>query len=489
MSTSKKPIAQSRTKRSANDPKASKAKGRKKPKSSSRGEERRITNPDAAGIDIGSREHYVAVPEGRDKKSVRSFSAYTKGLEEMAQWLKACKVKTVAMEATGVYWIPAFQVLEKAGLEVLLVDAYGVKHVPGRKSDVFDCQWLQELHTYGLLRGAFRPEEEICRVRTLQRHRKAIVENSSMLVQHMQKALDQMNLHLHHVLSNVVGESGLRMLDAILAGERDPKVLAAMANRRVRKRATEIEAALTGDYREEQLFVLGQALKSYRHMQQLIEECDQAILAQLEKVSARKLEQEREATVEEKPAPSAAASKPKRTKPQSAQERTWLEQLVRIVGVDLTQLPGLGVLAVLTIISEIGTNMSRWRNEKAFASWLGLCPNHKISGGRILSSRTRPVVCRTANILRMAATALGKTDTPLGAFYRRKKAQIGAPKATTATARKLACLVYRLIRDGECYQSETADIYELRFHQQTITSLRKRAAKLGFELVELKQAA
>lgn len=484
MSTSKKSGTKSRTKGSATDPKASKAKGGRKPKSSPRERGLRITHPYAAGIDIGSREHYVAVPAGRDKKTVRSFRAYTEGLEEMVQWLKECKITTVAMEATGVYWIPVFQALEEAGFEVLLVDAYSVKHVPGRKSDVLDCQWIQELHTYGLLRGAFRPEDQICRIRTLQRHRKGLVENSSMLVQHMQKALNQMNLHLHHVLSNIVGESGLRMLDAILAEERDPKVLAGMADRRVKKSPAEIEAALKGNYRQEHLFVLRQALKSYRHMQEQIAECDQAIVAQLEAVSDRKLEKPVQALVADGAEPA-----PKRKVPRSAQERTWQEQLLRIVGVDLTQVPGLGVLAVLTILSEIGTNMSKWRNEKAFASWLGLCPNHKISGGRILSARTRPVVCRTADILRMAATALGKTDTPLGAFYRRKKAQLGAPKATTATARKLACLIYRLIRDAQEYQPESGRVYELRFQQQTISSLRKRAAKLGYDLVELKEAA
>lgn len=403
MSTTRKSAHRPGTKGSANDSNASKArskpKARTKPGKSPRRSGLRIANPHAAGIDIGSREHFAAVPEERAEKNVRSFSAYSGGLDEMASWLKECGVTTVAMESTGVYWIAPFQVLEAAGLEVLLVDPAKVKHVPGRKSDVMDCQWLQQLHTYGLLSGAFRPADEICRLRALQRHRKGMVENAAMLVQHMQKALDQMNVHLHHVLSSITGESGLRMLDAILAGERDPKVLARMADRRVRKSAPEIEAALKGDFRPEHLFVLGQTLAHYRHVQQLIAACDQSLLVQLEATSTRppagKPSASEEKQSKQKKAAHAGAgqAKPKR-KPRTEQEQSWLEQIIRIAGVDLTQIPGLGALALLTILSEIGTNMSKWRNEKAFASWLGLCPNNKISGGRILSSRTRPVVCR-----------------------------------------------------------------------------------------------
>jgi transposase len=480
-------------KTAATGPNASQTKGRKKKARKGSGQGRlSIAHPNAAGVDVGSREHFVSVPADRDEKPVRSFSAYTDGLQDMAEWLKASKVDTVAMEATGVYWIPVYQILEQAGFQVLLVDAYSVKHVPGRKSDVLDCQWIQQLHTYGLLRAAFRPDDEICRLRTLQRHRKSLVEASSMFTLHMQKALDEMNLHLHKVLSDITGESGLRMLDAILAGERNPQVLAALADCRVRKTPKEIQSALTGDYREEELFVLGHALANYRHQQNLIKECDEAILRQLEKISARSVppEEPRQAppTPPKDAATNAPQPKPKKVRKTST-ERAWHEQLLRIAGVDLTQLPGIGVLAALILISEIGTDMAKWRSPKAFASWLGLCPNHKISGGRILSNRTRRVKCRSADILRVAAGTLGKTDTPLGAFYRRKKAQLGAPKALTATARKLACLVYQLLSNAEGYRPETARAYELRFKKQTLSSLRKRAAKLGYELTELPQAA
>ena len=268
---------------------ASKRKARGSHCQQGEGDQRRskltITNPDAAGIDIGSQVHYVAVPEDRAEVSVRSFGAYTAQLDELVQWLKDCGIKTVAMESTGVYWIPLFQKLEEAGFEVLLVDARQAKHVPGRKSDVQDCQWLQQLHSYGLLRAAFRPEDSICRLRTLQRHRKNLVECAAMWIQHMQKALNEMNLHLHHVLSDISGQSGLAILDAILAGERDPRKLASLADHRVKKSQAQIEAALTGDYRPELLFVLSQSLQNYRQMQQQIAQCDLNIEKQLAKIA------------------------------------------------------------------------------------------------------------------------------------------------------------------------------------------------------------
>src|SRR5258705_1954776 len=369
-----------------------------------------ITNPDAAGIDVGAQVHYAAVPEGRDQVSVRSFGAYTAQLDELVQWFKDCGIKTVAMESTGVYWIPLYQKLEEAGFEVLLVDARQAKHVPGRKSDVQDCQWLQQLHTYGLLRAAFRPEDSICRLRTLQRHRKNLVECAAMWIQHMQKALNEMNLHLHHVLSDISGHSGLTILDAILAGERDPKKLASLADRRVKKSQAQIEAALTGDYRPELLFVLSQSLQNYRQIQQQIAQCDLSIEKQLAKMAdCTNPSQDSESTQQ---SPDSAGCKPRKTKPKDALELSLAGHLKRILGVDLTTIPGLNVLAILTLVSEIGTNMAKWRNEKAFVSWLGLSPNNKISGQRVLSSRTRKVVNRAATTLRLAAMLLGKTSTP-----------------------------------------------------------------------------
>jgi transposase len=455
---------------------------------------RKVTNPDAAGIDIGSREHYVAVPVGRDKSNVRHFSAYTDGLTEMAEWLRDCGITTVAMESTGVYWLPVYQKLEREGFEVLLVDARGIRYVPGRKSDVTDSQWLQELHTYGLLRGAFRPDDEICELRAYLRHRKNMVDQANRHVLHIQKALQEMNLLLHQVLSDVTGESGLRILDAMLAGERDGRQLAKLIDFRVKKSPEEVAAALKGEYREPQLFILGQALMSYRHIQRQIEECDLQILRQAQQMQAREKAPAAEAidAVQEQTGETVTATASRKSakrkcggKRISAEQELCLQvQLQRILGVDLTQVPGLGVLAVLTLLSEIGANMKKWRSAKAFASWLGLCPNTKISGGRVLSSHSRKVVSRAATILRVAATALGRTDTPLGHFYRRKQAQLGAPKAITATARKLACLIYRLVDTRENYTAGDTHEYTLECRKYQIAALRKRASALGCEILE-----
>jgi transposase len=474
------PAQRSAPKRKASSRPSSQGKGNR------RGSDLSVKNPDAAGIDVGARVHYVAVPEDRAQPSIRSFGAYTAQLDELVQWLKSCGITTVAMESTGVYWIALFQKLEEAGFEVLLVDARRARHVPGRKSDVQDCRWLQQLHSYGLLAPAFRPEDAICRLRTLQRHRKSLVECAAMWLQHLQKALTEMNLHLHHVLTDLSGQSGLAILDAILAGERNPRILAGLADRRVKQSQDQIEAALTGDYRAESLFVVDQALQTYRQLQQQIAQCDVAIEKHLATMGNGVGPKQASRPVP----PEAAAAKPsKRRKPQTALEVSLAGQLKRILGVDLTAIPGLNVLAVLILLSEIGTNMAKWRHEKAFASWLGLSPNHKVSGERVLSSRTRKVNNRAATTLRLAAMLLGKTDTPLGAFYRRKRAQLGAPKAITATARKLACLIYRLIKTGQGYQEVDVRAYELKYKDQIVRSLRKRAAGFGFELVEVPQAA
>jgi transposase len=446
-----------------------------------------LTHRDAAGIDVGSQLHYVAVPQDRAEVSVRSFGAYTAQLDELVQWLKACRIKTVAMESTGVYWIPLYQKLEEAGFEVLLVDAYQAKHVPGRKSDVQDCQWLQQLHSYGLLRAAFRPEDAICRLRSLQRHRKNLVEYAAMWIQHMQKALNEMNLHLHHVLSDISGFSGMAILDAILTGERDPRKLASLAHHRVQKSHAQIEAALTGDYRPELLFVLSQSLQNYRQVQQHITQCDLSIEQQLAQMTDCK--NPSQAAEPTPPSQDLGGGKPSKRKPPLTLEISLAGHLKRILGVDLTTVPGFNVLAILTLLSEIGTNMTKWRNEKAFVSWLGLCPNKKISGQRVLSSRTRKVVNRAATILRLAAMIVGKTNTPLGSFYRRKRAQLGGPKAVTATARKLGCLIYRLIKNGQGYNEPDMHTYELKYKDQILNSLRRRANTFGFDLVELPKAA
>jgi transposase len=455
-----------------------------------------IRHPKAAGIDIGSRDHWVSVGGGPD--TVRRFASHTLALEAMVDWLRECGIEDVAMESTGVYWVAAFERLAEAGFRVILVDARQTKHTAGRKSDLHDCQWIQQLHSYGLLRAAFRPAEEVCRLRTLQRHRKSLVEMATTHLLHVQKALDGMNLHVHHALSDISGQSGQAMITAILAGERNPKALARLADRRVKKSQQELEASLTGHYRETELFVLAQAQESYLHTQKQIARCDQQIETQIAQMSLQSPEraQEEEAAV----APSTQDAPPAEGKKKARrvlskraqtkrQEANMAAHLRSILGVDLTAIPGLGVLAVLTLLSEIGSDMSKWRHAKAFASWLGLCPNHRISGGRILSSRSRKVVNRAATILRMAALVVGKTETPLGCFFRRKRAQLGAPKAITATAHKIACLVYEMVSTQTEYRQIDASAYQQKYDQQSLESLRKRAHKLGYEIVELQAAA
>jgi transposase len=451
-----------------------------------------IKHPDAAGIDIGTREHWVAVPKGRAEPSTRPFGTTTPALDELVEWLRGCGIRHVAMESTGLYWVPLYERLEEAGFSVILADARQTKGISGRKSDLADCEWIGQLHTYGLLRAAFRPTDEICRLRTLQRHRKGLIEAAAGCVQQMQKALDGMNLHLHHAISDLSGESGMAMLSAIEQGERDPRVLAALANRRIQKTQAELIAALTGNYREEELFVLRQALASYRHYQQQIAACEAEIAERLQRLAAAGGPAPApEPTSTPRPAPESrcAASSAPKAPTRKAQEQTLATILAQILGVDLTAIPGFGAMMVLTLLTEIGRDMSRWRHAKAFASWLGLCPNHRISGGRLLSARSRRVVNRAATAFRLAAMAASRTDTPLGCFYRRKAAQFGAPKAITATARKMACLTYELIRTGQAYQPETSSAYQKRYDQLRLKNLRKRAHDLGYELHELPKAA
>ena len=467
-------------------------------------EDWQIKHPDAAGVDIGSREHWVAVPGDRAQPSARRFGTCTPDHDEIIAWLRACGIEDVAMESTGMYWLALYERLEEAGFRVILVDARQTKGIAGRKSDLQDCEWIRQLHTYGLLRAAFRPTDAVCRLRTIQRHRKALVEDAARSVLHMQKALDGMNLHVHHALSDLTGDSGMAMVEAIVGGERHPKKLAALANGRVKKTAAQLEAALTGNYRDEEIFVLSQSLANYRHFQEQIAQCERKSQKQLLKLAELTRPEAEESAAEPtagEPTPAENAGTPSpeasenparplspraRVRHQSAQLAVILH---RIFGVDLTAIPGLGAIAVLTLLSEIGMDMSRWRHAKAFASWLGLCPNHRISGGRLLSATSRKVVNRAATALRMAAMVAGKTDTPLGAFYRRKATQFGAPKAITATAHKMACLIYEMIRTGQPYRASDASGYQKRYDAQRLKAFRKRARDLGYELVEMPKAA
>ena len=430
-------------------------------------------NPNAAGIDCGSEMHYVAVPPGRDPEPVRCFKTFTDDLHRLADWLVACGVKTVAMEATGVYWIPIYEVLEARGLEVLLVNARHVRNVPGRKSDVADCEWLQELHSVGLLRGSFRPTAEIVALRSYLRHRETLVQGAAITINRMQKALVQMNLQLHVVISDISGATGQRILRDIVNGQTDPGHLATHRDGRCKASEAEIASALTGNYRPEHLFVLRQNLELYDALRGQIESCDVQIEGHLKALTAT-------APPVDTVLPAPRSQRRARSNEPHFDIRTLLHQLGRV---DLSQLDGIGPYTALRLISEIGTDMSRWPSERHFTSWLTLAPDNKISGGRLLSSRTNPSANRAAYVLRMAAMSLGRTQTALGAFYRRLAFRIGKAKAITATARKLAILVYRTLKGDFLYADPGAATYDHQHRESLLRRLRQRAAALGFNLV------
>ncbi len=431
-------------------------------------------NLNAAGIDIGADSHWVSVPADRDEQNVREFRCYTPDLYALADWLRKCKIETVVMESTGVYWIPVFQILETKGLEVLLVNSHHVKTVPGRKSDVLDCQWLQQLHSYGLLAGSFRPKDEICILRSYIRHRDSLIRSAGTHVQRMQKSLTQMNLQLHRVISDITGKTGLKIIRAILAGEKNPQTLAALKDGRIRRTREEIAAALTGDYRVEHLFVLRQELQLYEMYQQQIAQCDQEIEAYLTSLNSQIELEETE-----------SGTKPPKKKKYCGNEPAFdlKSHLHRISGVDFTRIDGLGVLTVQTILSEIGLDPSRFPTVKHFTSWLGLCPGSRVSGGKVKSSQTRHVVNRAANAFRLAANALSRSQSANGAFFRRLRARLGSPKAITATAHKLARIFYCLWTSGGEYHDPGVDVYEQKYRQRVLDNLQRKADQLGFELV------
>jgi len=430
-------------------------------------------NPNAAGIDCGLAEHYVAVPRDRDPEAVRSFKTFTADLHRLADWLVGCGIKTVAMEATGVYWIPIYEILEARGLEVLLVNARHVKNVPGRKSDVSDCEWLQELHSVGLLRGSFRPAGEIVALRSYLRHRETLVQSAATLINRMQKALVQMNLQLQVVISDIAGATGLRIIRDIVGGQTNPQQLAKHRDPRCGASEMEIAAALTGHYRPEQLFVLKQNLELYDALQRQIEVCDTQVEAHLADLA-------RKAVPPPTPLPPTRSRRKPRANEPHFDVRTPLHRLTHA---DLSQIDGIGSHNALRLVSEIGTDMSLWPSERHFTSWLTLAPNNRVSGGRLLSSKTQPSANRAAAIFRMAAMSVGRTQTALGAFYRRLAYRIGKAKAITATARKIAILVYRCLKGELVYQDPGAVAYDLRHRQSVIRGLRKRAAALGFSLI------
>lgn len=453
--------------------KTSKSKKQKKKISIDQGWE--AINAQAAGLDIGSKEHWVCVPpEAAPNNHVRRFGTYTADLEALADWLTQCGVTSVAMEATGVYWIPVFQILEARGFSVILVNARQTKNVAGRKSDVQDCQWIQRLHTYGLLKASFRPADPYCVLRTYLRYRDELIGARATQAQHMQKALQQMNVQLTQVLSDVTGVSGWAIIQAILAGERDPAKLAALVDRRVRAAPAQIQKALAGDYRPEHLFVLGQAFSLYGVYEEKIAACEEQIVRETATLADQ---------VDPllKPLPPRKAGRP--ASKDQMQGRDMREVLYRKFGVDLTAIESIGVTTALVILTEVGPDLAGFKTEKHFCSWLGLCPDNRISGGKVLSSRTRQVVNRVSDALRMAAMTLERSQSALGGFYRRMKGRLGAAEAITATAHKLARIIYRLIKHGEDYVRQGLEAYEKKFRERKLYALKKTAIAMGFDLV------
>jgi transposase len=381
------------------------------------------------------------------------------------------------MESTGVYWIPLFEILESRGLEVKLVNARHVKNVPGRKTDVLDCQWLQQLHTYGLLGGAFRPPEEICALRAYIRHRMNQVRYCGAHIQHMQKALTQMNLLLHNVVSDITGVTGMRIIKSILAGERDTKVLSSMRDKRCKNSIETIAKSLEGNYRPEHIFSLRQAVESFEFYQAQISKCDREIEALIATFDAKVADNLSETPDVKEGTPSEGKG--------SVPAFNLKDELSRVVGVDLTKIDGIDSTTALKIVSEIGVDIDRWKSEKHFSSWLGLSPGSKVTGGKRLSGKTKPVVNRAAAALRMAASTLYRSKCALGAYYRRMKARLGAPKAITATAHKLARLIYSMMKHGKEYTDIGQDYYEQQYKSRAIKNLKTRARQLGFDLTEI----
>jgi transposase len=422
-------------------------------------------------LDVGATFHVVAVAAERDAEPVRTFQSFTGDLHRLADWLKAVGVTTVAMESTSIYWVPVFEILEARGFEVLLVNARDAKNVPGRKTDVNDAQWLQQLHTYGLLRGSFRPREGIARLRALLRHRERVVDYAAAHIQHMQKALMLMNVQLHHVVADITGVTGLRIIRAIVTGIHDPQVLVSYRDRRCQESVETIRQALVGNYRSEHVFALRQALELYEFHQGQIAACDVEIAAALQALNT------------DRQPPAAPLPKVRHARGRNEPAFDVRSALYTFLGADLSQIHGFGPYTVLRLVAECGDDMTKWPSVKHFTSWLCLAPGNKISGGRVLSSRTRRSASRAAALLRIAAVNIGRTQTALGAFYRRLGARAGKAKAVTATARKLAVLFYNAMRFGMTYVDPGVTAYEERYRERALHNLQRRAKTLGFTLV------
>jgi transposase len=446
-----------------------------------------IVHANAGGIDVGNESHFVAVPPDRDENPVREFGCWTKALNEMAEWLKACRIDTVAVQATGVYWIALYDVLEQHGIQVVLVNAQHTKNVPGRKTDVQECQWLMKLHTYGLMRDSFRLQQDMEYVRTIWRVRDRHVKEAGREVQHMQKALTKMNIQLANVISDISGLSGQAIITAVLGGERDPYQLADLADYRVKASREEVARSLEGNWRAEVLFELQQAVDSYHFAHRQTQECDEKLALYLVSLPTRILD----IPARSEGAPESVLQKRKKArKPRDNEPRMDMKaELRRICGVDLTSIDGINVMTAFTVISEIGTDMSRFQDEGHFTSWMGLAPSKDISSGKVVGRGKKKVKNRVAVILRTAATSLLESDTHLGARYRHLRRQLPSFKAAVkAMARYLAVLIYRLLTHGEAWVDRGAVQFERRRLERELASLQSRAKAKGFTLVPIAEA-
>jgi transposase len=431
-----------------------------------------VVHPNAAGIDIGNESHYVAVAPNRDPNPVRQFACFTEDLHRLADWLKSCGIDTVAMQSTGVYWLPVYEILTERGLKVFLVNARHTKNLPGRKTDVQECQWLLQLHTFGLLNNSFRPPEEICVLRAYWRQRGEHVAAAGACIQRMQKVLTEMNVQLANVISDISGLTGMAIIQAILNGERDRYTLADLADPRIHATRELIARSLEGNWRKELLFILQQERNLYEIYQQQIAECDTALATHLQ-------------TLDDKVEPGSQPPAAKPNKRAGSNAPTSFDvrgELYRISGTDLTQIDGINIMTAQTIIAEVGIDMTRFPTEAHFASFLGLCPDNQITGGKVFRRGTRHVQNRAATALRMAASTLWRSKTYLGAKFRRLRARLGAPKAITAMAHMLARLVYRMLKYGEKYVDKGMNYYEEKYREHEIRSIQKRAKELGLQI-------
>jgi transposase len=441
-----------------------------------------VVHPDAAGIDVGSKSHFVAVPAARDPEPVREFGSWTADLKRLAAWLKSCSIRTVAMQSTGVYWIALQEVLEAEGIEVFLVNARGTKNLPGRKSDVQECQWLMKLHTYGLLRNSFRPPEVIRAVRTIWRLRERQVAEAGRTIQQMQKALTTMNVQLANAISDISGVTGLAIIRAIVKGERDPWKLAQLRDARIQASEEEVAHSLEGHWREEVLFELQQVVECYDFYRQRIADCDR----QLQKYLAMLPDRRSAIPDAEEPAAAPAGQSRKQRRQTKRKNQPSLNlhaELERTLGVDVTRVDGIDVMVGQTILAELGPDLSAFPNEDAFASWLELAPRRDITGGRVIQQKSRPSRNKVANALRMAAESLSHSDSYLGARYRRLRGRMTGPAAVKAMARYLACLIYRLLTKGQEYVDRGAAYFERRRRERELVGLKRKAAQHGMKLV------